>query len=806
MAVDIGSAIGHIDLDISMFISKLREAQTQAEETTKEMTKKVDENIKSVGTSMAKTGAVMTAAVTTPIVALGKKSIDASADFEKAMSQVQATMKKTKDDTEFLKNGLEVNVMQTLRDLALEMGSKTKFSSKEAADAINYLALAGYNVQEQMDALPVVLNLATAGEMDLASASDMVTDALSALGKNTEYATTLADQMAITASNSNTTVSMLGEAILTVGGTAKNLAGDTAELTGVLGILADSSIKGAEGGIHLRNIMLAMNPVTKDAKNAFDKLNLSAYDAQGNLRPLEDIFVDLNKGLSSMTMEEKQDIINKIFNKTDLAAVEALLGATAVSAETGMNRFEELGIAISGSAGAAQEMSDIMKDNLSGGMIELDSAINNLQIAFGDLLAPAVQKFIDLSKEVVAYVQNLSNEEKMQILQIAGIAAAIGPVLTITGSLITSITTIVGAFGKLNNIINVVKTVLPTLQVAIAGLNVPVLAIAAVVGTLTAAFIYLWNTNEEFREAITEIWNAIVGNITSFIEQAKEKLGSFGEDFGRIAELLKTIWEGVVSTLAPIFEGAFNAIKVILEAATGIILGLIDVFGGLLSGKWDRIWDGIKQILSSVLNAIGGLVSTAFGTIVKSIDKFIDGIADTIVKLAQSAIDVGRNVVHGLWEGISGAVSWLKKKISGFADTVMNGFKSAFGVHSPSTKMRDMIGKWLPLGIADGFDKSLPTAMKDMQDSLNVSLKKMRGNISVGEIGTAFSGEFGYNVSSGGINYDLLAEKMSGILRDSPVIVNTTVEMQDGDVILNGERVGKTIAPTISRVISTGMV
>ena len=332
--------------------------------------------------------------VTAAVAGLGTAAVKTTADFDTSMSQVQATMGITKDAMSEL-NGESVNTVEALRDLAKQMGSETAFSASECADAMNYLALAGYDTQEIYDTLPTVLNLAAAGGIDLASASDMVTDAMSALGMETSEADTMVDQMSKTASTTNTSVAQLGEAILTIGATARTVKGGTAELNTALGILANNGIKGAEGGTHLRNVILALQSPTDKAAACMESLGVKVYDSEGNMRSLNDILGDLNTSMDGMTSAEKQNIISSIFNKTDLAAVNSLLSNTGDS-------WDSLQQSITESGGAAQQMADTQLDNLSGQITILKSALEGLAISFGEILmskiraaAKKIQKFVD---------------------------------------------------------------------------------------------------------------------------------------------------------------------------------------------------------------------------------------------------------------------------------------------------------------------------------------------------------------------------------------------------------------------------
>ena len=306
-------------------------------------------------------------------------SIEAGRNFDTAMAQVAATM------------GVTTAEVQDLRDFALEMGSTTAFSATEAAEALNYMALAGYDSEKAMAMLPNVLNLAAAGNMDLARASDMVTDASSALGLSTEQTTVMVDQMAQAASKSNTSVEQLGEAMLTVGGTAKVVKGGTQEISTALGVLADNGIKGSEGGTALRNVILSLTAPTDKAAEAMEGLGLNVFDAEGQMRPMNEILGDMSGLLSGMNEQERANWISTVFNKRDLKSVEALLAATTTNAETGTIRWNELSVAIGDAAGAAQQMAETQLDNLEGDTIKFQSALEGLQIRLYEGVEPALR-------------------------------------------------------------------------------------------------------------------------------------------------------------------------------------------------------------------------------------------------------------------------------------------------------------------------------------------------------------------------------------------------------------------------------
>ena len=589
--------------------------------------------------------------VTAAVGALGTTAVKTTADFDSSMSQVQATMGITKDSMSDL-NGASVNTMDALRDLAKQMGAETAFSASECADAMNYLALAGYSTQEIYDTLPTVLNLAAAGDIDLASASDMVTDAMSALGMETSEADTMVDQMAKTASLTNTSVAQLGEGILTIGATARTVKGGTAELNTALGILANNGIKSAEGGTHLRNVILSLQNPTDKAAAQMEALGISVYDSEGNMRSLNDILGDLNTSMEGMTAQEKSNIIGQIFNKTDLSAVNALLANTG-------DTWDSLQQSIADSGGAAQQMADTQLDNLSGQLTLLKSALEGLAISFGEILMPAVRAAVEKVQTFVDKLNSLDDAQKQTAVKIALIAAAIGPLLIALGKTISTVGSVMTGFSALTKGAAKLGVKLAgstgsvtSLGSALGAVAGPVLAVVAIVAVLAAAFKHLWDTNEEFRNAVTGIWEGIAERFAAFGDAVTQRLNALGFDFQNIVDVLKAVWEGFCQILAPVFETAFSVISTVLGTVLDGITGLLDVFIGLFTGNWSQLWTGVKEIFSGIWNGITGVFSAAL--------VMIQCIADTVLG----------------WFGTSWNEVWTG--ISTFFANIWNGIVSFF--------------------------------------------------------------------------------------------------------------------------------
>lgn len=561
------------------------------------------EKLKTVGDNISSAGQNMLP-VTAAVTGLGTAAVTTAANFESSMSQVQATMGVTKDAMSTV-DGQSVNTMDTLSELAKKMGAETAFSAKECADALNYLALAGYDTQQMCDTLPTVLNLAAAGDIDLASASDMVTDAMSALGMGVDESTKMVDQMAKTASSTNTSVAQLGEGILTIGATAKSIKGGTAELNTALGILANNGIKGAEGGTHLRNVILSLQNPTGKAAAQMDALGVSVYDSNGNMRSLNDILGDLNKSMDGMTSADKANIIATIFNKTDLASVNALLANTG-------NTWDSLQSSITNSAGAAQQMADTQLDNLQGQITILKSALEGLAISFGELLMPAIKQIVGWVQKFVDWLNSMDEGTKKVVVTVALLAAAIGPVLIVIGKVISAVGTIMTVVPKIASAISAVKTAFAALNVTM--LANPIVLIIAAITALVAAFIYLWNTNEGFRQFWIDLWEGIKqavitawNEITSFLSTAWESILSLAQTvWGGISGFFTTLWEGIKGVFTSAWETISGVMTTIWNTITSIWQSIYDTISPLLEAfryLFETIFEAIRILIEQALTA-----------------------------------------------------------------------------------------------------------------------------------------------------------------------------------------------------------
>ena len=556
---------------------------------------------------------------------LATAAVGVGSDFESGMTLVAATMGIT---TEEIAAGSEE--FDKLQKAAKEAGTTTQFSATQAAEALNYMALAGYDADKSIETLPTVLNLAAAGGMDLATASDMVTDSMSALGDAAGTTEGFVDKMAKTSQKSNTNVQQLGEAILTVGGTAKNLAGGVVEMNTVLGIFADNGVKGAEGGTALRNVILSLTAPTDKAKKQMEALGLHVFDANENMRPLNETFNDLNGILGTMTQGEQTEVLNSIFNKVDLKSVNALLANSG-------ERFDELSGYISDCDGAAADMAATMNDNLQGKVTILKSGLEGLGIAAYEKFKTPLTNAVENITEVIGQLQtdltdgSLSGAlEKIatgfgnMVEKASEIVAAILPTLleglgwiADNGETIVSVLAGIGAgfaVFKVATLINTVITAMQGFKAAVAAAQVvqalmnvtmaanPIILVVTLIAVLVAAIVGFIATNEDARAALVNVWEAIKTAIGTVVE----KIVTFFTEtipnaFNKVINFVKSNnWQGLLLLLVNPFAGAFKLLYDNCEGFRNIINNLVEQIKSAFNG----VVNFLKELPSKIWNAI----------------------------------------------------------------------------------------------------------------------------------------------------------------------------------------------------------
>jgi len=669
---------------------------------------KVDSSLNSAFSAVQKgiSGATKAMAAATvagvgAVAAITKKAIDVGSGFEQAMSQVQATML---IDTNTADGAA---AYETLENAARQCGRETAFSATEAAEGLNYLALAGYSAEKAATALPTVLRLAGAGAMELADASDMVTDAMSALGIEATQTNleSFADKMAKTASVSNTSVAQLGEAILTVGGTAKDLAGGTTELNVALGILADNGIKAAEGGTHLRNMILSLqNPRNSDAAAMFEKMGLSAYDAQGNMRSLGDVFGDLNKQMAGLSAADVNNTLSTIFKQTDLAAARAMLAATADSVQS-------LGSVVDASLAQNGQSLSQLGINLDEMAKGFDSTMTSEQFA-----AQMMQQYGMDAESAGLIFEGLSS-----IVEGTG-----NRFDELTGKVNDS----VGACQEMYNIqldnlkgdLAILNSAAEDLYISIfkeinPGLRSMVQLGQEMLGKLSTAFDEggLSGMVGAIGEVIADAVDAIADVAPKAVEMGVSLVTSFVEGIASSAGKLGNVASNIGSTF---ISGMFNLIPTVL--LTGI-----DIAVSFAEG----IVNGLPEIMESGATAMGG---------------FVDGLVARGPEVINTALSLARTLAVGIVQNapalISAGTELITGLITGLADGIANNLPEIVEiagqmVESISTALIEAAPKLLEAGktLIEAAGKGISDSVKNTFDDIK------NGSATLSEVAVTFA-------------------------------------------------------------------
>ena len=629
--------------------NELKRLEAEAKNANSELAKigEAGQVLQNVGDKISGAGEKLLP-VTAGVTALGTAAVKTASDFDSAMSKVAAVSGATGDD------------LQKLRDKAREMGSKTKFSASEAAEAMNYMAMAGWKTNDMLSGIDGIMNLAAASGEDLATTSDIVTDALTAFGLTAQDSGHFADVLAAASSNANTNVSMLGESFkycAPIAGALGFSCEDTAE---ALGLMANAGIKSTQSGTSMRSIMTALSGEVKFCSESFGEMEIATTNSDGSMRSLSDILADCRVAFDQMSESEKASAAQSLVGKNAMSGFLALMNAAPAD-------IDKLSGAIANCDGTSLQMAETMQDNLAGQLTILKSQLEELAISFGEILMPVIRDIITKIQGFVDKLNALDPATKQTIIKIGLMAAALGPLLIVVGKTISSIGSMMTFISKIPTMIAGAKTAFSTLGAAIGGISAPVVAVVAIIAVLIAAFVNLWNTNENFKNSILSIWEQIKSTFERLTSGIVDRINALGFDFQNFGEMLKAMWNGLCSMLAPVFEGVFQHISDIFTFVTDTILSVLDVFIGLFSGNWEQCWNGIKGIFtgildfvvnqfSNILNTLRGVADvflgwfgTSWNEVWTSIKDFFVGIWDSICSAFQAVADFFTNI----WNAIS---------------------------------------------------------------------------------------------------------------------------------------------------------
>lgn len=572
--------------------------------------------------------------VTGAIVGLGAAVVKTTADFDAAMSEVAAISGATGDD------------LEALRDKAREMGAQTKFSASEAAEAMKYMAMAGWKTDDMLDGLKGIMDLAAASGESLASTSDIVTDALTAFGLSAEDSARFADVLSAASSNANTNVSMLGESFKYVAPVAGAM-GYSAEDTAIaLGLMANAGIKASNGGTALRTMLVNMSKPTDEMAAAMDALGISLEDADGDMISMLDVLKQLRAGFSQgagwseeleerlwklseelekgeTTGEDFSDALNAIYveaygaegalkaeyaamlaGKTGMAGLLAIVNASEED-------FEKLTEAIYNSNGVTEEMAATMQDNLTGQFTILKSQLEELSISIGEMLMPYIREFVGWLQSLVDWLNNLDEGTKGTIVTIALLVAGLGPVLIVIGKIISAMGSLMVTISKIGPIVTGIGKVFSSVFSFIAA-NPIVLLIAAIVALVALV------------AAKGDEAQAILQKVDDFLQ------GIFLVDW--------------VQVFGPGLGDAMNAffanMKNVWDSTKKIFDGVIDFIRGVFTGDWERAWNGLVTIGVGIMSGLGAMLKAPFNGVIAMMNSLVNGVNWMIDKINSISIDI----------------------------------------------------------------------------------------------------------------------------------------------------------------------
>lgn len=649
------------------------------------------------------------AAIGAAVVAAGKKlneCVEVYASFDDSMKQVAATMGMTSDE---IAGGSAS--YQMLEKAAKDAGASTKFTAAEAAEALNYLALAGYDAEKATAALPTVLNLAAAGDMDLAYASDIVTDSMAALNLKVSDLSDYSDKMAKTAQSSNTSIAQLGEAVLVCGGQATLAGMSVTEMNTALGVLADNGLKGSEGGTQLRNVLKNLYTPTDKAATMLEKLGIKTANADGSLRETQDILQELGTALSGLSEEGRMNAMSKIFDTRTIAA------ANAVIKDSGA-RWDELSGKIENSDNAAQNMAETMESGLAGTQRSFKSAVEGMQIEVGEIFAPIKEGLLSQSTDILrTFISNLQSAEG----DFSKVGEAVGAMLS----------GFIGMFNTaLPEITSIGIQVLSMLGNAIME-NLPVIVESAssIISSLLEGLIEaLPALGEGAAQLLMALVQAIVENLPALTEGAIAIVTSLANG---LSEALPTLIPAIVEAVMLITTTLAENAPMLMEAGLALLQGLaqgliasIPVLIGqlptLIQSMVEYLVSAIPQIVSvapEMLLQLGVGLIQAIPQLLTAIPQIIAAILDGLTKGVPQLVTVGKNLMTGLWNGISSLMSTIRERVQSFISSMVSGVKSVLGIHSPSTVFEG-IGENMGFGLEKGFAGAMASAKKDMQNAI----------------------------------------------------------------------------------------
>lgn len=660
--------------------TKLSDAEYAADkldnslEEVESSAKKADDGFTMFKATLANLAAEAITRAVDGIKNLAGNVIELGQNFTSTMSEVSAISGATGEDFE------------KLEACAREYGATTVFSASNAAEALKYMSLAGWDADQSTSALGGVLNLAAASGMELGAASDMVTDYLSAFAMEAGDAAYFADLLSYAQSHSNTTAEALGEAYKNCAANLNAAGQDVETVTSLLEGMANQGYKGSEAGTAMAAIMRDITNGMKDGAIKIGETSVAVMDAQGNFRDLTDILTEVEAATNGMGDAERAVALSSTFTADSTKGLNLILNE-------GMDKIAGYEEELRGASGSAEEMANIMNDNLSGDVAAMNSAFEELGLKIYDALESKLRAGVQfITNGVIPAVEWLGGHIPEVTIAVSGLGAVIAAM----------------NWGTISSKIAMVKGALVKLAAALGGVSLPAIAIIAVITAVALAFTNLWKNNEKFRNKITAIWDGIKAKFDEFGQGIVDRLNALGFEFEDITEVMKAVWDGFCEVLAPIFEGVFQQISNILSEALDILTGLFDIFAGIFTGDWDMVWQGVQEVFGAVWDFV-----------VATFENWIS----TFTSLADTVLGWFGTDWETVWTNVKTFFSDTWNAISSFFSGILTGIKTFF------TETWDSIVSFFS-GILSGISSSVTGTMTEIHDTFTNIWNSITGFLS----------------------------------------------------------------------------
>lgn len=739
MNISAGTIMAYMDLDMSSFNNALDMA---GEQLSGFASGGVAGALGSIGAAAETAGRALTMHITGKLLDVGQSALQVGMNFDASMSNVYGLM-----------SSLNLTQMQmdALRDTAREMGATTKFSASEAADAMGYMALAGWDDAQVIAGIPGVLNLAAAANMDLAKASDIVTDTMTPFGLAAERAGEAADVFAYAQANSNTTVEGLGEAMKYAAPTADAFGMSLQDTAAAMGVLANAGIKGSQGGTTLNAMLRDMKKNADNGRIAIGKTKVALTNADGSYRSYAAIIRDIDKATSSMTASQRDAALGAIFGDESLKGILATL-------KQGPDALDDMTAGLYACGGAAADMAATMGDNLKGDLAILESGAQEMAIALSDWLMPAARGVVQGVTDLIGKFNALDDGTKNTIFRIGAMAAAAGPLLLSGGKVLTLLSGVNPLVVGLGAAAALAYTHSDALQGMVAKLGDGVTAFGAALESgagFTAAF------SAGLTAAFGE---EAAGKVLGAIDGIKTAISAVGD-------VLTTVTDAVGTFLGALFDG--EGLKQSWDNAAAVISGYdwtalgTSILSGV-TGALDAAGEWLKNIFTAGWTAAKGVNWFELGT---SIHDGIQTILDTAGGWLKSLFEAGKTAASeiswadigtAIWNGVTGVLDMAGSFLSGLfglgkdsaiADVDWSAIGTA--IWNGVTGVLDAAGSWLSslFGLGKSAAEGLPwsevgtaiqTGVGTVLDAAGSWLyagfeaaKTYIGGLNWGEVGTA---------------------------------------------------------------------